>query len=139
MHSPSTITGEFVGQGINSVRSYLVVCITSTSGLRRIFTTSTTLLLTKMRNVLKDHGVRAFDLLGAIGSGKTALIERLVPLLTKKGLRAGAIAGDVYGDDDFKRIVALGIPGVQCKHRQGMSPGRPSCRTCDRTPASSRY
>jgi len=59
---------------------------------------------------LKDHGVRAFDLLGAIGSGKTALIECLVPLLKKKGLRAGAIAGDVFGDDDFKRIVALGIP-----------------------------
>ncbi|MDD1692841.1 MAG: hydrogenase nickel incorporation protein HypB [Methanoregula sp.] len=60
--------------------------------------------------LLKDHGVRAFDLLGAIGSGKTALIERLVPLLKKNGLRAGAIAGDVFGDDDFKRIVALGIP-----------------------------
>lgn len=58
----------------------------------------------------KEHGVRAFDLLGAIGSGKTALIERLVPFLNKKGLRAAAIAGDVYGDDDFKRIVALGIP-----------------------------
>jgi hydrogenase nickel incorporation protein HypB len=60
--------------------------------------------------LLKDHGVWAFDLLGAIGSGKTALIERLVPLLKNKGLRAGAIAGDVFGDDDFKRIVALGIP-----------------------------
>jgi hydrogenase nickel incorporation protein HypB len=59
---------------------------------------------------LKAHGVRAFDLLGAIGSGKTALIERLVPLLVKKGLRTGAIAGDVYGDDDFRRLVALGIP-----------------------------
>jgi hydrogenase nickel incorporation protein HypB len=59
---------------------------------------------------LKAHGVRAFDLLGAIGSGKTALIEKLVPLLLKEGKRAGAIAGDVYGDDDFKRIRALGIP-----------------------------
>ena len=38
---------------------------------------------------LKAHGVRAFDLLGAIGSGKTALIERLVPLLSKKGLSSG--------------------------------------------------
>ena len=35
---------------------------------------------------LKAHGVRAFDLLGAIGSGKTALIERLVPLLDKEGV-----------------------------------------------------
>jgi hydrogenase nickel incorporation protein HypB len=59
---------------------------------------------------LTSHNVRAFDLLGAIGSGKTALIERLVPLLVKKGMRAAAIAGDVYGDDDFRRLVALGIP-----------------------------
>ncbi|MDK2974965.1 MAG: hydrogenase nickel incorporation protein HypB [Methanofollis sp.] len=61
---------------------------------------------------LKEHGVRGFDLLGAIGSGKTALIERLVPLLAARGLAAGAIAGDVYGDDDFRRLVALGIPAV---------------------------
>jgi hydrogenase nickel incorporation protein HypB len=59
---------------------------------------------------LREHGVRAFDLLGAIGSGKTALIERLVPLLERMEKRAGAIAGDVYGDDDFRRIRALGIP-----------------------------
>jgi len=59
---------------------------------------------------LKAHGIRAFDLLGAIGSGKTALIERLAPRLQERGLRAGAIAGDVYGDDDFQRIVAAGVP-----------------------------
>jgi hydrogenase nickel incorporation protein HypB len=60
--------------------------------------------------LLKSHGVRAFDLLGAIGSGKTALIERMAPELSERGIKAGAIAGDVYGDDDFKRIIALGIP-----------------------------
>lgn len=59
---------------------------------------------------LTAHGTRAFDLLGGIGSGKTALIEKVVPFLKKKGLRAAAIAGDVYGDDDFKRIVSLDIP-----------------------------
>jgi hydrogenase nickel incorporation protein HypB len=62
--------------------------------------------------LLKEHGIRAFDLLGAIGSGKTALIERIAPVLSERGLKAGAIAGDVYGDDDFKRIIALGIPAV---------------------------
>jgi len=59
---------------------------------------------------LRAHGVRAFDLLGGIGSGKTALIEKVVPKLKAKGLKAAAIAGDVYGDDDFQRIIALGIP-----------------------------
>ncbi len=61
---------------------------------------------------LAAHGVVGIDLLGAIGSGKTALIERLAPLLNERGRRAGAIAGDVYGDDDYRRIVALGIPAV---------------------------
>lgn len=59
---------------------------------------------------LKAHGVRAFDLLGAIGSGKTALIEKMIPILSARGIRGGAIAGDVYGDDDFQRIVRTGIP-----------------------------
>ncbi|HON82027.1 MAG TPA: hydrogenase nickel incorporation protein HypB [Methanoregulaceae archaeon] len=60
----------------------------------------------------RAHGVRAIDLLGAIGSGKTALIERIVPVLKERGIRSGAIAGDCYGDDDFQRIRALGIPVV---------------------------
>ncbi len=59
---------------------------------------------------LKEHGIRAIDLLGAIGSGKTALIERLVPLLKERGQLPGAIAGDVYGEDDYLRMKALGIP-----------------------------
>src|SRR5690554_1602563 len=59
---------------------------------------------------LRTHGIRTFALLGANGSGKTATIERLVPLIRERGLRVGAIAGDVYGDDDFQRIVALGVP-----------------------------
>jgi hydrogenase nickel incorporation protein HypB len=61
---------------------------------------------------LRAYGIRAFDLLGAIGSGKTALIEKIVPLLKDRGIQAAAIAGDVYGDDDYKRIIALGIPAV---------------------------
>ena len=57
----------------------------------------------------KAHNVRAFDLLGAIGSGKTSLIEKIVPELKSRGMNAAAIAGDVYGDDDFQRIIKTGI------------------------------
>ena len=32
----------------------------------------------------REARVRAFDLLGAIGLGKTALIERMVPLLSTR-------------------------------------------------------
>ena len=35
-------------------------------------------------DLFRSHNVRAFDLLGAIGSGKTALIERAIPLLERK-------------------------------------------------------
>ncbi|HJJ55700.1 MAG TPA: hydrogenase nickel incorporation protein HypB [Methanocorpusculum sp.] len=58
----------------------------------------------------KDRNIRAFELLGAIGSGKTSLIEKLVPEFKKRNLNSAAIAGDVYGDDDFQRIVKTGIP-----------------------------
>lgn len=69
-------------------------------------------LAEKNHAMLAEAGIRAFDLLGAIGSGKTSLVEQLVPLLKERGLNAGAIAGDVYGDDDFQRIVATGAPAV---------------------------
>jgi hydrogenase nickel incorporation protein HypB len=61
------------------------------------------------RERLKGHRVRAFDFLGAVGSGKTMLIERLSELLAERGLKVGAIAGDVAGDDDHRRFLAKGI------------------------------
>ena len=66
-------------------------------------------LAARNRARLKEHGVRAFDFLGAVGSGKTLLIEGLSGLLRERGLRVGAIAGDVAGDDDHRRFEARGI------------------------------
>lgn len=64
------------------------------------------------RKHLEDHGIMAFDFLGAIGSGKTLIIEKLVDILNAKGKRTAAIAGDVSGDDDYNRFVAHGIPAA---------------------------
>ncbi len=64
------------------------------------------------RRLLRQHGVRAYDFMGAIGSGKTALIERISSILMERGLRVGAVTGDVAGDDDARRLKSLGLPVV---------------------------
>jgi len=64
------------------------------------------------RKHLEDHSIVAFDFLGAIGSGKTLIIEKLTDILKAKGKRPAAIAGDVSGDDDYTRFVAHGIPAA---------------------------
>jgi len=62
--------------------------------------------------LLEKHGIRSFDFLGAIGSGKTLLIEKLADILRSKGVRCAAIAGDVAGDDDYQRFRKHGLPVV---------------------------
>jgi len=63
-------------------------------------------------HLLKDYNITAFDILGSIGSGKTSIIEKAVPVLAEKGLQIGAIAGDVFGEDDYKRMKVLDIPVI---------------------------
>ena len=63
-------------------------------------------------DVLRQHSIRAFDILGSIGSGKTSIIEKVVPILRREGFQIGAIAGDVVGEDDFIRMKALHIPVI---------------------------
>ncbi|HDI11260.1 MAG TPA: hydrogenase accessory protein HypB [Candidatus Acetothermia bacterium] len=58
---------------------------------------------------LSKHNVRAFNVMGAIGSGKTSLIIFLSRELKEKGYRVGAIAGDVAGDEDYRRFREAGL------------------------------
>ena len=64
--------------------------------------------------LLSEHGIRSADLMGSIGSGKTSLIIKMAEKLSAKGIRVGAIAGDVTGDDDFKRMKDAGISVMNC-------------------------
>jgi urease accessory protein len=41
---------------------------------------------------------------GPVGSGKTALIERVVPMLSEKGYKVGIISNDVVSKEDADRI-----------------------------------
>ena len=64
--------------------------------------------------LLRSHNIRSVDIMGSIGSGKTSLIIKMAEKLSKKGIRVGAIAGDVTGDDDFKRMKNAGITAINC-------------------------
>ena len=59
----------------------------------------------------KAHNVRAFDLLGAIGSGKTTLIEEAIRQLKDK-YRIAVIAGDVIAEMDSSRFRKLDVPTI---------------------------
>ena len=60
----------------------------------------------------KDAGIKAYDFMGSIGSGKTLIIEALVDLLKASGVRPAVIAGDVSGNDDYLRFKGHGIPAL---------------------------
>lgn len=63
------------------------------------------------RTTLDKFGITAFNIMGAIGSGKTLLIEKTIERLGKS-CRIGAIAGDVVARLDASRFEKSGIPVV---------------------------
>lgn len=58
---------------------------------------------------LRRAGIRSVDVMGSIGSGKTAMIIALAKVLKKKGIESAVIAGDVTGQDDYDRFRQAGI------------------------------
>lgn len=55
------------------------------------------------REFLRKHGIKAVNVMGAIGSGKTLLIEKTVEEM--KDVRIGVILGDVVCRADYDRVV----------------------------------
>ncbi len=68
-------------------------------------------LARRNQNNLDKYGVTAFNIMGAIGSGKTLLIEKTIERIGNK-YRIGAIAGDVVARIDAARFEKFGIPTV---------------------------
>jgi hydrogenase nickel incorporation protein HypB len=69
-------------------------------------------LARRNRALLDGRGITAIDFMGAIGSGKTSLITRLVE---KLGPRMGVavLNGDATVSTDFDRVAGQGVPMVQ--------------------------
>src|SRR4051812_40004092 len=64
------------------------------------------------RELLDRHGITAIDFMGAIGSGKTTLISRLVEKL-KPSLGVAVFNGDATTSTDQDQIASQGVPVVQ--------------------------
>jgi hydrogenase nickel incorporation protein HypB len=64
------------------------------------------------RALLDNHGVTAIDFMGAIGSGKTTLISKLVAKLKDK-FGVAVFNGDATTSDDANAIAEQNVPVVQ--------------------------
>ena len=64
------------------------------------------------RALLDEHGITAVDVMGAIGSGKTTLITRLVERL-KGRFGVAVFNGDATVAEDTELIASQGVPVVQ--------------------------
>ena len=68
-------------------------------------------LALKNRMLLRKHNVKAIDVMGSIGAGKTSLIEKLVQALKKK-YRIAVFKGDLTTTIDAERIGRHGVQVV---------------------------
>jgi len=64
------------------------------------------------KNLFDEEGIFVINLMSAPGSGKTSILEKLIPRLKDK-LNMAVIEGDIYTTKDAKRIEVMGVPVVQ--------------------------
>lgn len=67
---------------------------------------------TENRRLLDATGIICLNFMGATGSGKTSILEAILPRLQAE-LNVGVIEGDLAATCDAQRIAALGVPVVQ--------------------------
>lgn len=66
----------------------------------------------RTRELLRERGVFAINLIGSPGSGKTSLLEKTLPLLGDAS-KLAVIEGDIATQRDADRIRAVGVDVVQ--------------------------
>jgi hydrogenase nickel incorporation protein HypB len=66
----------------------------------------------EVRATLADARVTALNFIGGPGSGKTSLLEQVIPRLAPRR-RVGVLEGDIETSRDAERIAALDVPVVQ--------------------------
>ena len=62
-----------------------------------------------MRTTKKLPGVARIGIGGPVGSGKTALVERLIPVFKARNIEVGIVANDIVTQEDAERIRRSGL------------------------------
>lgn len=70
-------------------------------------------LADQIRELAKTHNVTLINMMSSPGSGKTSLLEQMIPLLQSRDLRIGVIEGDITTTADAERIARFEIPVSQ--------------------------
>jgi hydrogenase nickel incorporation protein HypB len=70
------------------------------------------------RRWFQERGLTVLNLLSSPGSGKTTILEQLLPRLRGR-LAVAVIEGDVQTDLDARRVAKLGVPVAQIVTRGG--------------------
>jgi len=64
------------------------------------------------REFLAARGIYAVDIMSAPGSGKTSLLEWMLPVLAER-YRVAVVEGDIVGNADKERLDGFGVPVFQ--------------------------
>ncbi|BAF60190.1 MAG: hydrogenase nickel incorporation protein HypB [Pelotomaculum sp.] len=80
------------------------------------FLDANSILAGQNRRLLNELGVFCVNLMGAPGSGKTAILERTIDRLGKR-YKIAVIGGDIYTDRDAGRIAKKGVQVIQINTR----------------------
>ncbi|MBN1697742.1 MAG: hydrogenase nickel incorporation protein HypB [Spirochaetales bacterium] len=66
----------------------------------------------KTRKLCAENGITLFNIIGSPGCGKTALLEKIIPIIREKH-RCAVLEGDIETTNDADRLAALHIPVSQ--------------------------
>ena len=94
-------------------------------------------LAERNRELFRERGIRAFDIAGSVGAGKTSLIAGMVERLSDKH-GVGVIAGDVATTRDAEQVTGKGARKVLQINTGGMChlDARLVCRALEQMPES---
>ena len=70
------------------------------------------LLARDIENLLHEKNIVSWNIMGSPGAGKTALLEKLIPMLPGD-VKAAVIEGDLATSNDAERIAKTGVQSAQ--------------------------